>query len=289
MAAGLANTAFARRPDLGPVTIVAPSGKVRWSPLWQGNPAIATNPDPATPRIVCGGGVLPYLDADCPRADGRYVYSTTYRARDHRTTIRLTDVDRQQGLDACATHGQFILVEPYPADRKNQNRQWPRASWESCLMLLRSRLITRARAARVGCAPGTPLTPPIALLQCAHADWTPMAPCVSVSTPTFLRACGVMASATLVLALEGGLQFAAAALGGPAVILWGGCINSEVLGYPEQVNIVDPSPETPCGSVKPCDHCNDAWARLTPELVVDEVIAELDRLAAPRQRTEVVT
>jgi ADP-heptose:LPS heptosyltransferase len=98
----------------------------------------------------------------------------------------------------------------------------------------------------------------------------------------FRQACGILHAARLIICPEGGLAHAAAALGVPAVVLWGGCVSAETLGYPEHVNLVDDDPKTPCGMLKPCPHCEQAWRKLTVDTVleaVDFALGRLDRIA----------
>lgn len=251
MAAGLAEALHAQAPTAGPVTICDQYGNPRWQPLWARNPAIGVTK--SGPRITCGAGCLPYLVY--PRRDHRLEFSPTYRARDLRGHIYLTPEELAYGRDVADRHGAYILIEPTPTDRKNVNRCWPRASWEALLGELQRLSFTT--------------------IQCAHPDATRLPGVPAVATPTFRDACGVIKAARLVVCLEGGVAFAAAALGTPAVVLWGGCISAGVLSFPEHVNLVDDDPQTPCGALRPCDHCTRAWARLTPARVAAAVYQAL--------------
>lgn len=255
IAAGLAEDLFRQDPSAGPVTITDLSGKPRWQPLWNGNPAISVTAN--GPRIACGGGCLPYLVY--PRLPDRLTFSSTYHAADHRCHLYLTDAELALGRDVYRRYGPYVVIEPYPRDRQNLNRQWPRDSWE----LMIGELQRRSR---------------VSLVQCDHEHATRIGSLPAIATPTFRDACGVFAHAALVVCLEGGIPFATAALDTPTVVLWGGCISAPVLAYPEHVNIVDDARETPCGRLTPCDHCARAWLRLTPSIVATTVLHTLQHM-----------
>ena len=250
MAVGLAEALYRSDPSAGPVMICDCAGAPRDQPLWHGNPAIGVRVGGPTRTIRCGGGCLPYLQYPYSSETGLR-FSSTYRAADYRGHIYLTQAELERGHVARAQHGDFVLLEPTPSDRKNPNRCWPRASWQALAVQLKEA--------------GLPV------VQFHHADSDRLVGVPCVDSPTFRDACGIMTGARLLVVLEGGLAFAAAALSVPTVVLWGGCISAPVLSYPEQVNLVDPSPETPCGSFKTCHHCAAAWARLTPERVSEAI------------------
>lgn len=85
----------------------------------------------------------------------------------------------------------------------------------------------------------------------------------------FRRAMAALSSARLFIGPEGGLHHAAAALGVPAVVLFGGFISPEVTGYESHVNLFT-GDDMGCGMIDPCSHCRAAMSRIT----VDQVVAE---------------
>ena len=58
-----------------------------------------------------------------------------------------------------------------------------------------------------------------------------------VETQTFRQACGLVACAGGFVGTDGGLHHAAAALGVPAVVLWGHYSSPEIFGYDEHINV----------------------------------------------------
>ena len=80
---------------------------------------------------------------------------------------------------------------------------------------------------------------------------------------------------------EGGLHHAAAAVGCPAVVLFGGRIAPAMTGYPGHENLYVEGPGSPCGMVAPCAHCRACFAAIGVEMVI---AALRRRLAAGRRR-----
>lgn len=98
-----------------------------------------------------------------------------------------------------------------------------------------------------------------------------------IRTATFRQACGALSGAKLYIGPEGGLHHAAAALGIPAVVIFGGFIHPRTTGYDLHTNLF--VGDEPCGSTNYCVHCVDAMASIS----VDEVFsAAIARLSAKR-------
>lgn len=97
-----------------------------------------------------------------------------------------------------------------------------------------------------------------------------------IQTPTFRLACAVLSKARGYLGPEGGLHHAAAAVGIPAVVIFGGYISPEVTGYDSHINLFT-GQELGCGKHAKCD-C-DCMARITEDEVVNMTrrLAGLDR------------
>lgn len=87
-----------------------------------------------------------------------------------------------------------------------------------------------------------------------------------VQTKTFREALAVLYRADLYIGPEGGLHHGAAALGVPAVVLFGGFIPPQVTGYHGHINLTGGAEA--CGSLKTCQHCRQAMDRIS----VDEVM-----------------
>jgi hypothetical protein len=83
----------------------------------------------------------------------------------------------------------------------------------------------------------------------------------------FRKSIAVLSRAALYVGPEGGMHHAAAAVGVPAVVLFGGFIPPEIMGYQDQINLTGGA--RACGNTRPCDHCKQAMANIS----VDEVVA----------------
>lgn len=253
--AGMAEKLFREHPERGPILICGCDGHPRWREEWQGNPAIRRvqghHVNPAWPTLRVGGGCLPYH----PWHPGM-----TWRARDHRANLYFTEEELQPGVDLRAKYGRFLLIEPTGRDRLNMNRSWGSERWARLAAMIRSEL------------------PEWPLLQMDRPAADRLPGVIGIPHASFREACAILKAAHLGILTEGGITIGAATVGTPAVVLWGGMASVELAGYPEHVNIVDTDPESPCERSKPCAHCVEAWRRLTPEMVLDAVRAELARL-----------
>ena len=84
----------------------------------------------------------------------------------------------------------------------------------------------------------------------------------------FRDALVAVAGAKLVVTTQGGLHVAAAALGVPAVVLWGEYAHPRNLGYEDHVNLYTGGDE-PCGRTVECAGCVQAMREITVDMVVD--------------------
>jgi hypothetical protein len=85
-------------------------------------------------------------------------------------------------------------------------------------------------------------------------------------TPTFREALLVLASAKLYIGPEGGLHHAAAALGIPAVVIFGGFNSPASTGYPWHANLT--AGGEPCGTIAACPHCAEAMRSISVDRVL---------------------
>jgi ADP-heptose:LPS heptosyltransferase len=94
-----------------------------------------------------------------------------------------------------------------------------------------------------------------------------------VRTTSFRDALALMARASLYIGPEGGLHHGAAAVGIPAVVLFGGFIPPQVTGYDTHTNLTGGAEA--CGSLAPCNHCKEAMARIHVLTVYEAAHAHL--------------
>lgn len=86
-------------------------------------------------------------------------------------------------------------------------------------------------------------------------------------TASFRDALAILSNASLYIGGEGGLHHGAAAVGIPAVVIFGGFIPPAVTGYDTHTNLTGGFEA--CGSLKPCRHCRQAMLSIS----ADEVFA----------------
>jgi ADP-heptose:LPS heptosyltransferase len=102
-------------------------------------------------------------------------------------------------------------------------------------------------------------------------------------TPTFKVACAILSRARLYVGPEGGLHHAAAALGVPAVVIFGGYISPAVTGYEGHRNYFF-GEDLGCGKFDPCDHCRLAMDRISAEVVACDALSLLESRHDPSER-----
>lgn len=252
MAAGEARRAQ-EAGDPRPVAIVDPrrGGRVRWHPIWAGNPRIVTPAGMANgadvQRVVNGPGCRPYIAHKLPE---RWVWRSY---RPHPAEIFFDKRERRlTGLAAGA-----VAVEPHIKAAASPNKDWGWDRWQA--------LVDRA--------------PDIPWVQLSPPGMRALKGVRQIFTRDFRAACAVLSGARAAVLPEGGLHHAAAALGVKAVVIFGGMISPANTGYGMHINLFDPaagpSPEgfgpqggeSPCGMRVKCEHCARAMAAIKPEVV----------------------
>jgi ADP-heptose:LPS heptosyltransferase len=153
----------------------------------------------------------------------------------------------------------FIVIEPsndkLRRDRYFLNKQWPFDRYDNLANALRShghkivQFIYDDRGYRVS---GAQL----------------------VRTQTYRQAAAILSEAALYVGSEGGLHHAAAALGVPAVVMFGGWLPPSVLGYDIHTNLTGGATEF-CGLLTPCEHCARAMLAITVEEAFEAAMERL--------------
>jgi ADP-heptose:LPS heptosyltransferase len=139
----------------------------------------------------------------------------------------------------------LILVEPnVPNKPCGPNKQWPVGHWAEIAIEL-TRAGFKVRQFEYG---------------------GPNHVAEKILTRTFRDAAALLKSARLAILPEGGLHHAAAAVGTPSVVIFGGFAPPGVLGYPEHVNLTG---GVACGSFSRCQHCIEAMNAISINDVID--------------------
>lgn len=100
----------------------------------------------------------------------------------------------------------------------------------------------------------------------------------TIKAPDFRYALAALSRAALYIGPEGGLHHGAAAVGIPAVVLFGGFIPAQVTGYDTHTNLTGGATQF-CGSLYPCQHCQDAMRAIS----VDDVIIASQKYLTERK------
>ena len=154
----------------------------------------------------------------------------------------------------------FVLIEPNVPEWKSvaPNKQWPVERYAQ----LTRRLFKKKYEIR----------------QLIYGPGHRLIYAKTVKTKNFRQALAVMSRAALYVGPEGGLHHGAAALGIPAVVLFGGFIPPQVTGYDTHTNLTGGA--RACGSLRPCEHCRQAMDAIS----VDEVLQSCIRYLSPAAR-----
>ena len=164
----------------------------------------------------------------------------------HPAPLRLTPA----ALDMAKRAKGAVVFNPSIKQRASPNKQWPWESWQ--------RLVEKTSSS-------------VRWIQMVEPGVRRMRFAEPIETPSFQCAVGLVAGARAAVLHEGALHHAAAALGVPAVVIFGSYISPRVTGYDGQIALFEDSPEWPlgCGARIPCEHCKAAMAAITPERVAE--------------------
>jgi hypothetical protein len=244
MAAGRAERIYAETGK--PVLIVDVHDRPRWHPIWEGNPAIRRPVlgDLGEPIMKDGPHCRPYIE-HLTEEDG-WTFNRAFRARDYVGKVYLTEAERDMGRQVRQQLGPFIAVDPWS---KHQNLRWPVERWQVWV-------------------DSNPTGMPI--VQHVWGQAPRLDGVEHVPTLTFRMAAGLLSAASVYVRGESGIAHAAAALGVPTVLIWGSCLDFDVLGgLPKQiaVGVIGPA----CGAYRRCEHCQATMAAISPDEVWDGV------------------
>jgi ADP-heptose:LPS heptosyltransferase len=230
-------------------------GRLRWNAIWDNNPRIARLEEVGDfqPLIARNEQNLrPYHTEKTPE---RWGYNLAFRP----------DVGELYFSEAerafAAPHAGRIIIEPHIGEGASPNKQWGLYKWVSLVRMMRAAGIIPAHMG----PEGTP--------RVEGADL--------IVTPRFRQAAAVLAGARAVVLPEGGLHHAAAAVGVPGVVIFGGFTPVELTGYAMHRNLGVSLGEA-CGWRTPCRHCAEVMAAISPE----QVFNELEGVLRDRQRVD---
>jgi hypothetical protein len=248
-------TAAARKlqqADARKVAVRNRHGAARWDAIWENNPRIAT-PDEVNALYGVGFQYLdnapkrrPYIDDTTPE---RFTFNGWRVADTGPGEIYLTEAEAALGRKARGA----IVIEPNLKPRASPNKQWGVGKWKDLV-----RMITIAG---------------YEVVQLGDEGTHVLRNARLIITRTPRQACGVLSGARGAVLPEGGLHHAAAALGIPAAVIFGGYIAPSVTGYDFDTsshrNIFTGGERWPygCGHRVSCRHCIEAMEQITARQV----------------------
>lgn len=244
MGTGLARGAAAR----GKRVAFGDHGKIRWdqhsAEIFRGNPNVAPPGSEGAKDlewVAFYKGHRVYNSIDPGRK--RWRWNHDFRAVPGE--MFFSDAE----LVAGSRYGTgFVLVEPnVPVKSAAPNKDWGFARFQQLVDYLRHR-------------------PGIRLMQFATGRL--LDGVAAVATTGFRDALAILKNARLYIGPEGGLHHGAAALGVPAVVIFGGFIPPAITGYATHSNLTG-SKEF-CGALTPCAHCRQAMENITVDQVYEE-------------------
>lgn len=167
--------------------------------------------------------------------------------------------DNERKLGELAGRG-FVVMEPnVPAFKAcAPNKQWPPERYNAVAKALQG--------------------DGYEVVQMVHGPGRMVAGARPIQSPNFRVGLSILSRAALYIGPEGGLHHGAAAVGVPAVVLFGGFIPPEITGYASHTNLTGGAEA--CGMLAPCGHCRAAMAAITVDQVVAAAGALLE-LGAP--------
>lgn len=241
MSVGEARALYRRTKQ--PVMIVGRDGRPIQSDLFAGLPYIIQKPLKTGPyqRIVNGPGVRPYIAGKTNERWSWRLY------KPEPAEIKFTDGE----LSFAERYRGRVLIEPNTKPIGHDNKAWPAERWRVLVTQLQDE--------------GVPL------VQCIPGGTTPITD-VHALTPSFRYAAAVLSVCRAMVATEGGLMHAAAAVGVPGVILWSEFISPSITGYDMHRNLRHAG--KPCGMRVNCDSCRRSMEFIS----VTEVVTNLKEI-----------
>ena len=163
-------------------------------------------------------------------------------------SIHFSEEEKTFAREFRAKRGSFYVIEPnVKGSFSGSNKAWPFANWQEFMDL---------EGVYGNQHPFLQLGPS------QHSRQLSGVPFVHTKEG-FRQALCILEASDGFLGTDGGLHHAAAALGKPAVVLWGHYTSPKNLGYSSHVNIWHEPEGSPCGTLGACEECDRAMANIS--------------------------
>lgn len=239
--------------------------RIIWSP--QSHEIFRGNPNVASPGSE-GAADLEWVE----HFRGNRLYGEVrggrWRFRDFECLpgeVFLTAEEKTFALSRLWAPEPVVVIEPRVKPTgacDGANKQWPIDRYDALVSALR----WGSGIAGLRCVQ---LVPPNVAPLLRFADL--------IVTPTFRHALAVLGLVSLYIGPEGGLHHGAAAMGTPAVVIFGGFNTPRSTGYAWHENI---AVGEPCGTVAACPHCREAMASISVGRVLEGAMRQLGKREA---------
>ncbi len=220
--------------------MVGDGQRIHWSEVFDGNPRMTKEITPDAVWVRSWPGFRPYLDR-LKSTKEHQAYKPDFRVERGELYLTIDEVNHKQR--------DFVYIEPnVKTEVFGENKNWSFSRWQQVVERCHSVRFVQGRGRRLRGVE-------------------------QVETGTFRSASGLLLHADLFVGTDGALHHAAAALGKPAIVVWGGVASPLNLGYDSHINLHDGN--KPCGSFKPCQHCRKALDSITVDMVVNAIQSAL--------------
>jgi ADP-heptose:LPS heptosyltransferase len=238
----MAKKAYAR---IGEPVVIGDGSRVEWSPVFANNPKIAKEAFEGCLWVRSYKGARPYIESNEP---DKLIYKKDFRAEPGE--IFFSDEE----MKFFADFKNFVLIEPNVKRLPlSKNKDWGHEKWQKVVNAL----------------------PHIQFVQMKTGKYK-LENVKLVDSPGIRHGFAMVRQCDLFVGTDGALHHAAAALGKPAVVVWGGLASPVNLGYSTHVNLHAGS--KPCGSKFPCLHCQYELEKITVEMVIEAIKKEHGRI-----------
>ncbi len=233
------------------------------SPVFDNNPRLATAEHLANGAsvqwLVDYGHHRPYhqpTDHSHKKDKSKPWRFTDWRVRDVGPgELYFTDAEVAEARTAIKhVEAPFIVIEPTVKPAAPPNKSWGMDKYAAVAAIL-TREANGVRLVQLR-GPGTDT------LGLDHG----------IHTESFRQAAAILKGAALYIGNEGGLHHAAAALGVPAVVIFGGFTSPWNTGYADHINFYADHPLSPCGERLPCEHCRICMGSIRPDDVAEAAL-----------------
>ena len=215
------------------------TNKPMWSEVFTNNKKILKHPANGQKCVVVRnhGGTRPYhLGYDGER------FHWNYKFKAEPGELFLSKQEQAKGIPGA------VIIEPHTKDAAmSKNKAWPWERWQELVNSL-----------------------PLPWVQLGPHSARSLDGVTRHVTKEFRDSLGYLAKCSLLVTTDGALHHAAAALGKPAIVLWGGLVPPQILGYDIHKNICHA--DSWCGMNSACDHCKAAMEKITVEEVRSAIL-----------------